>query len=100
MNNNTQVVSVPRELLEHLHQHEDCPVEFIDVLRRILEQNVRNKPNLDVKKPEIIMPKFSPDLRHTDEFRRGWAAFGDEIERLNCDKSLGQLRGIGNEYVL
>jgi len=36
MTNNTQVVSVPRELLEHLHQHEDCPVEFIDALRRVL----------------------------------------------------------------
>jgi len=33
---NDQYLSAPRELLEHLHQHEDCPVEFIDALRRVL----------------------------------------------------------------
>lgn len=34
---------------------------------------------------KIMMPTFPPDLRHTDEFRRGWAAFADEYKRLNGD---------------
>lgn len=35
-------VSVPLELLETMHSHPDCPVEFIDHLRRAISQPAGN----------------------------------------------------------
>lgn len=37
---NNEMVSVPRKLLKDMHEHPDCPVEFIDHLRRSLDQPV------------------------------------------------------------
>lgn len=36
------MLSVDRELLESLHSHPDCPVEFIDHLRRAISQPAGN----------------------------------------------------------
>ena len=39
---NKPMLSVERELLEALHSHPDCPVEFIDHLRRAISQPAGN----------------------------------------------------------
>lgn len=39
---NNPMLSVERELLEALHSHPDCPVEFIDHLRRAISQPAGN----------------------------------------------------------
>lgn len=40
MTNNPTIDGVSRELLKDMHEHPDCPVEFIDHLRRLLDAPV------------------------------------------------------------